>query len=210
VGFRLAISACQENSNPTSPDAGLAPAAARSSQGPELPSAAEESTPYWQPLQSAQATQIATEVADPVYVRKGPGCPANNGSLAITGSFNISSDDYTNTLGGCLMPLVYTVTNAGKAPLTLQLLGRTPSADFRISDSRGRLVWSQLRGQTLHGALRLFPLDAGKSLSFRERWNQSTDAGRPAAPGEYLVRGVLMTDDPAGLASPPARLLIER
>jgi hypothetical protein len=120
VGFRLAISACQENSNPTSPDAGLAPAAARSSQGPELPSAAEESTPYWQPLQSAQATQIATEVADPVYVRKGPGCPANNGSLAITGSFNISSDDYTNTLGGCLMPLVYTVTNAGKAPLTLQ------------------------------------------------------------------------------------------
>lgn len=34
-----------------------------------------ESTPYWQPLQSVASTQIATEVADPVYVRNGPGCP---------------------------------------------------------------------------------------------------------------------------------------
>jgi hypothetical protein len=108
------------------------------------------------------------------------------------------------------VPLVFTVTNAGRAPLTLQLLGRTPSADFRISDSRGRLVWSRLRGQTLLGALRLFPLDAGKSLSFREMWNQRTDAGRPVAPGEYLIRGVLLTDDPEGLASPPARLRIAR
>lgn len=35
-----------------------------------------ESTPYWQPLQSVNGTQIATEVADPVYVRKGAGCPS--------------------------------------------------------------------------------------------------------------------------------------
>jgi hypothetical protein len=35
-----------------------------------------ESTPYWQPLQSVAPTQIATEVADPVYVRRaGTGCP---------------------------------------------------------------------------------------------------------------------------------------
>jgi hypothetical protein len=34
-----------------------------------------ESTPYWQPLQSVAPTQIATEVADPVYVRSGAGCP---------------------------------------------------------------------------------------------------------------------------------------
>jgi hypothetical protein len=108
------------------------------------------------------------------------------------------------------VPLVFTVTNAGKVSVTLQLLGRAPSADFRIADSRGRLVWSSLRGQTMLGALRLFPLDAGKSLSFRELWNQRTDAGRPAAPGEYLIRGVLLTDTPEGLASPPARLLVER
>jgi len=90
-----------------------------------------ESTPYWQPLQSVDGTQIATEVADPVYQR-GTGCPhgrkcrysdasraayanganqalgliaqtsgANNGSLTITGSFTITSDD-CGTTGGCL------------------------------------------------------------------------------------------------------------
>jgi hypothetical protein len=91
-----------------------------------------ESTPYWQPLQSVNPTQIATEVADPVYVKGGAGCPrgklcrysdasraayinganqalgliartsgANNGSLEITGSFSITTNDCTTT-GGCL------------------------------------------------------------------------------------------------------------
>jgi hypothetical protein len=91
-----------------------------------------ESTPYWQPLQTTAPTQIATEVADPVYVKGGAGCPrgklcrfsdasraayidganqalgliartngANNGSLEITGSFSISTDD-CSTVGGCL------------------------------------------------------------------------------------------------------------
>jgi len=38
-----------------------------------------ESTPYWQPLQSVDGTQIATEVDDPVYVRgdRGSICPRN-------------------------------------------------------------------------------------------------------------------------------------
>lgn len=34
-----------------------------------------ESTPYWQPLESVDGTQIATEVADPAYVKNLPGCP---------------------------------------------------------------------------------------------------------------------------------------
>ncbi len=35
-----------------------------------------ESTPYWQPLQTVDPVQIATEVDDPVYTRKGlSGCP---------------------------------------------------------------------------------------------------------------------------------------
>jgi hypothetical protein len=108
------------------------------------------------------------------------------------------------------VPLVFTVTNAGRTAVTLQLLGRAPTADFRITDSRGRPVWSRLRGQTVLGALRLFPLDPGKSLAFREAWKQLTDAGRPVGPGEYLARGVLLTDQPEGLPSPPVRIRIER
>ncbi len=91
-----------------------------------------ESTPYYQPLQSVDGTAIATEVADPVYTRGSgcPGgrtcrysdaaraaytsdafqglgliartSGANNGSLEIMGSFTITDDDCTSTLGGCL------------------------------------------------------------------------------------------------------------
>jgi len=107
------------------------------------------------------------------------------------------------------VPLVFHVANAGGAPVTLQLLGRTPTADFRISDARDRPVWSRLRGQTMLGALRLVPLGAGKRLTFRHVWNQRADSGARVPPGEYLVRGVLLTDDPGGLASPAARLRIE-
>jgi hypothetical protein len=34
-----------------------------------------ENTPYWQPLQSVDPVQIATEVADPTYQKNGAGCP---------------------------------------------------------------------------------------------------------------------------------------
>jgi hypothetical protein len=91
-----------------------------------------ESTPYWQPLESTAPTQIATEVADPVYVKGGPGCPKGktcrnsdasraayiNGanqalgliartSGANNGSLTITgsfsiSADDCSTLGGCL------------------------------------------------------------------------------------------------------------
>lgn len=111
---------------------------------------------------------------------------------------------------GAPVPLVFTVTNAARVSVTLQLLGRTPTADFQVSDPRGRIIWTRLQGQTLLGALRLFPLHAGKDLSFRQVWKQRTDTGCPVAPGEYLIRGVLLTDDPEGLASPIARINIER
>ena len=108
------------------------------------------------------------------------------------------------------MPLVFTVTNTEKLTVTLQLLGRTPTADFRVLDSRGRMIWSRLRGQTLLGALRLYQLEAGKDLSFREVWSQRTDEGAMVAPAVYTVLGVLLTDDPKGLPSAPARIGIER
>jgi len=102
-----------------------------------------ESTPYWQPLQSVNGTQIATEVADPVYVRNGPGCPRGrkcrysdasraayiNGanqalgliaqtSGANNGSLTITGSfsikaDDCGTRGGCL-PVGTTVNKVGR------------------------------------------------------------------------------------------------
>ena len=88
-------------------------------------------------------------------------------------------------------------------------MGRIPSADFQAWDSHGVRIWSQRRGQIILGVLRLFSLDAGKGLSFRHTWNQLADSGSQVPPGEYLIRGVLLTDDPSGIASPPARLRID-
>jgi hypothetical protein len=108
------------------------------------------------------------------------------------------------------VPLIFRVTNVGRGSVTLQLLGRAPTADFRVTDARGRVVWTFLRGQTMLGALRLYPLEAGQTLTFRQVWNQRGDNGSPVASGTYLIRGVLLTDHPDGLASPAARLRIER
>jgi hypothetical protein len=108
------------------------------------------------------------------------------------------------------VPFVFTVTNPGRVSVTLHLLGRTPTADFRVSDARGRIIWTRLHARTLLGPLRLSSLGAGKSLSFRHVWDQRGDTGDPVPPGEYLIRGVLLTDEAEGLASPSARLRIER
>lgn len=108
------------------------------------------------------------------------------------------------------MPLVFRVGNSGREPVTLQLLGRSPTADFRIFDSRGRIVWTLLRGQTMLGALRLHPLGAGETLTFRQAWNQRDDMGSLVPAGTYLIRAILLTDRPEGLASPDARVRLER
>jgi hypothetical protein len=102
-----------------------------------------ESTPYWQPLQSVNGTQIATEVADPVYVKGGAGCPrgklcrysdasraayANGANQALgliartSGPNNESleivgsfsiTSDDCGTTGGCL-PVGATVNKVGR------------------------------------------------------------------------------------------------
>ncbi len=102
-----------------------------------------ESTPYWQPLQSVNGTQIATEVADPVYVKGGAGCPRgklcrysdasraayiNGGNQALgliaktsaanNGSLEITGSfsitaDDCGTTGGCL-PTGTTVNKVGR------------------------------------------------------------------------------------------------
>lgn len=107
------------------------------------------------------------------------------------------------------MPLVFTVTNPDRITVTLYLMGRTPTADFLVTDSRGGAVWSLRHGQTIMASLQVHPLGAGKSLSFRHVWNQRADTGKPVPPGNYLVRGVLLTDRPGGLESAAATVRIE-
>lgn len=108
------------------------------------------------------------------------------------------------------VPLVFHVANAGPAEITLAVQGREATADFAVTDLRGRVIWSLLKGQIVLGSLRLLPFASGKRLTFRHLWRQRSDAGTPVAAGDYLVRAALLTDAPGGLASPSSRLRIAR
>jgi hypothetical protein len=107
------------------------------------------------------------------------------------------------------VPLLFTVVNPGGSPVTLFLMGREPAADFQVSNAAGRTVWRLLHGEPVMAALRVFPIEPGHDLTFRQVWNQRAADGRPVGPGSYLVHAVLLTDDPGGLAAPPARLQID-
>jgi hypothetical protein len=104
--------------------------------------------------------------------------------------------------------LVFTVTNPSKTPATLYLMGRAPTADFLITDSRGSAVWNLRHGETLMASLQVYPLAAGKSLSFRKIWDQRSNSGKPVLAGNYLVRGVLLTDRLGGMESAVAKVTI--
>ena len=106
------------------------------------------------------------------------------------------------------MPLLFTIVNPDKTSVTLYLMGRAPSADFLITDPRGRVVWNLRHGETLMASLQVYPLAAGKCLSFRQIWDQRSNSGKPVPAGNYLVRGVLLSDRPGGIASPVAKVTI--
>jgi hypothetical protein len=57
-----------------------------------------ENTPYWQPLQSVNPTQIATELVDPVYT-SGGSCPAGHVCRSSDASFARYINNTGNTLG---------------------------------------------------------------------------------------------------------------
>jgi hypothetical protein len=58
-----------------------------------------ENTPYWQPLQSVNPTQIATESADPAYTTGGS-CPSGRRCRRSDASFARYINSTQNTLGG--------------------------------------------------------------------------------------------------------------
>ncbi len=60
-----------------------------------------ENTPYWQPLQSVDPVQIATEVDDPVYTRKVlPGCPSGRRCRQSDAARAAYASGINFTLGG--------------------------------------------------------------------------------------------------------------
>jgi hypothetical protein len=55
-------------------------------------------------------------------------------------------------------------------------------------------VWRRLLGATVSTILGIRTLEPGQSLELEDTWPQRTNAGKPVAPGEYMVSGSILTD----------------
>jgi hypothetical protein len=104
-----------------------------------------ESTPYWQPLQSVNPTQIATETVDPGY-KTGGTCPAGRHCRRSDASFAKYINSTQNTLGGIARTSNTNKTNrtiVGSWTITSDAL----SSNFTIGETVNKVGrttgWSQ-------------------------------------------------------------------
>lgn len=106
------------------------------------------------------------------------------------------------------VPIRLTLVNAGDSAAVLYLRGRPIAFDIVITRPDGTLVWRRLAGAAIPAILQVRRFAPGEGTSFEARWTQRTDAGRPVPPGDYLVRGVLLTDaKPLETRPAPLRIL---
>ncbi len=104
-----------------------------------------ESTPYWQPLQSVNPTQIATETADPAY-STGAGCPAGRRCRRSDAAFARYINNTQNTLGA-----IARTSRPRKSDLTIvgnySITSEASSANFTIGETVNKVGrttgWSQ-------------------------------------------------------------------
>jgi len=99
------------------------------------------------------------------------------------------------------VPITVRAENIGAAAVDLYLRGRTVAFDVTVERSGGEVVWRRLDGEIVEAVLQLRTLAPGGSLTLRAQWNQRMANETPAPPGDYRLRGVLLTDDPAGLTT---------
>jgi hypothetical protein len=103
---------------------------------------------------------------------------------------------------GELVALAIHLTNTGKAPMTLYLRGRPVAFDLIVTDVHGKIVWRRLEKAVTSMVLQVRELPPGKTLTFEEVWTQRTNAGALVQPGEYRVKGEVLTDTDAPLETP--------
>jgi hypothetical protein len=104
-----------------------------------------ESTPYWQPLQSVNPTQIATEVADPAYTTGGS-CPSGRRCRRSDASFANYINSTANTLGA-----IARTSSTNKRNLTIAgswtITSDATSSNFTIGETVNKVGrttgWSQ-------------------------------------------------------------------
>jgi hypothetical protein len=98
--------------------------------------------------------------------------------------------------------LAIRLTNTGKEPMTLYLRGRPIAFDLIVTDARGKIVWRRLENAVTSMVLQVRELPPGETLTFEDVWTQRTNAGALVQPGEYRVKGEVLTDTDTPLKTP--------
>lgn len=109
---------------------------------------------------------------------------------------------------GATVPLTVRLENVGSRPLDLYLRGRTIAFDIVVTRATGDTVWRRLQDEIIPAVIQFRALAPGEVLELRHDWDQRDNRGRPVAPGDYVLRGSVLTDAPAALETALAPLRI--
>lgn len=120
-------------------------------------------------------------------------------------SLRISLDLPREVPAGQPVPIVLRLENTSSRPLDLYLRGRTIAFDIFVTRPDGEVVWQRLKDEIIPAIVRLEVLQPGEVLELKDDWHQRDNSGRPAGPGNYLVRGAILTEGPP-LETAPAPL----
>lgn len=92
--------------------------------------------------------------------------------------------------------VVLRVENISGRPLELYLRGREVTMDLVVTRAGEEApLWSLLEGEVIPAIIRFQHLDSGGVLEARAAWSRRDRTGTPVPPGEYILRGELLTED---------------
>jgi hypothetical protein len=97
--------------------------------------------------------------------------------------------------------------NVEERPVSLTLGGK-PAYDFIVTRPDGAEVWRWTHGQVRQDILESRTIEPGREVVFKAEWPQRDNEGRFVPPGAYSVRGILNTEPPEKLETPPKPLTI--
>lgn len=108
---------------------------------------------------------------------------------------------------GAPVQLKITLRNTSTQPTNIMLGGRPPF-DFIVTTPEGVEVWRWSRDQVIQAILEMRTMEPGAAMEYDAEWPLTSNDGTPVAPGPYLVRGLLNTDPPEKLETPPKALVL--
>jgi hypothetical protein len=113
-------------------------------------------------------------------------------------ALKVKVDVPSHVARGAAVPLRLVVHNSSSRPVWLETGDSAYAFDLVVSDSLGAQVWSRLRSrrdEPIPMIIRSRPIAPGDSVMFTDLWDQRTNAGNPAMPGRYSIRGTLDTHE---------------